>query len=56
MRAPRPSDLLWLAMFAFAIVAFRMIFAADFQPLCPEGSGCEEAFKRSLDAAAGVVP
>jgi hypothetical protein len=48
IRAPRPSDLLWFAMFAFSVAAFRMFFAPDPPAACPEGTGCHEAFEQNF--------
>ena len=48
IRAPRPSDLLWFAMFAFLIAAFRMFFAPDPQVTCPKGAGCYDAWEQSF--------
>lgn len=47
IRAPRMSDFLWFAMFAFMIAGFRMIFAPDANVPCPEGTGCNAAYVQS---------
>jgi len=47
IRAPRKDDFLWIAVFAFMIAAFRMIFAPDATVPCPEGTGCHAAAVQS---------
>jgi len=43
MRAPKPSDLLWFAILAFAVAAFRMFFAPDAAVPCQPGTSCYDA-------------
>ena len=49
IRAPRPSDMIWFVLLAFAIMAIRMIFASDPPVLCPEGTACYDAGTVTVD-------
>jgi len=56
IRAPRPSDLLWFALFAFLVAGFRLFFAAEASVACPQGTGCYDAWEQSFGVDGNECP
>jgi len=58
IRAPRPSDAIWIGLGLIMFGALHMIFAPDPVVPCPEDSSCDQASLPSsvfFDAASEIV-